>query len=247
MCVGISLCTTVFQMMNTSYTSDLFASNISKECDILMGALYSVFCKSKTDNRNTTTVEKTHSPSTAPWPSPFNLHLSVFKSYCPLKGTASCYLLPTTGGPAWSQQSTSSSICPSVTLGWPSPYFHSQYLLLSATGVWKYSLFFPNLSYLRIPLTHFSIICARYCRWLFGEVACQIYAMCGVLFGLCSLTNLTALSLVCCLKVCFPNQGEGKTLSVLCQSCKIYIYIYCILTTVVRINANPIFLESIHL
>lgn len=129
--------------MNTSYTSDLFASNISKECDILMGALYSVFCKSKTDNRNTTTVEKTHSPSTAPWPSPFNLHLSVFKSYCPLKGTASCYLLPTTGGPAWSQQSTSSSICPSVTLGWPSPYFHSQYLLLSATGVWKYSLFFP--------------------------------------------------------------------------------------------------------
>lgn len=34
--------------------------------------------------------------------------------------------------------------------------------------------------------------------------------MCGVLFGLCSLTNLTALSLVCCLKVCFPNHGEGR-------------------------------------
>lgn len=33
--------------------------------------------------------------------------------------------------------------------------------------------------------------------------------MCGVLFGLCSLTNLTALSLVCCLKVCFHNHGEG--------------------------------------
>lgn len=32
--------------------------------------------------------------------------------------------------------------------------------------------------------------------------------MCGVLFGLCSLTNLTALSLVCCLKVCFTNHGE---------------------------------------
>ncbi len=46
-------------------------------------------------------------------------------------------------------------------------------------------------------------------RWLFGEITCQIYAMCGVLFGLCSLTNLTALSLVCCLKVCFPNHGEG--------------------------------------
>ncbi|XP_040927343.1 opsin 7, group member d [Betta splendens] len=45
-------------------------------------------------------------------------------------------------------------------------------------------------------------------RWLFGEVTCQLYAMCGVLFGLCSLTNLTALSLVCCLKVCFPQHGN---------------------------------------
>ncbi|XP_061626451.1 opsin-5-like isoform X2 [Phyllopteryx taeniolatus] len=45
-------------------------------------------------------------------------------------------------------------------------------------------------------------------RWLFGEIACQLYAMCGVLFGLCSLTNLTALSFVCCLKVSFPNHGN---------------------------------------
>ncbi|XP_019720588.1 opsin 7, group member d isoform X2 [Hippocampus comes] len=45
-------------------------------------------------------------------------------------------------------------------------------------------------------------------RWLFGETACQLYAMCGVLFGLCSLTNLTALSFVCCLKVCFPKYGN---------------------------------------
>lgn len=45
-------------------------------------------------------------------------------------------------------------------------------------------------------------------RWLFGDVTCQLYATCGVLFGLCSLTNLTALSSVCCLKVCFPNHGE---------------------------------------
>ncbi|KAL3059504.1 hypothetical protein OYC64_014168 [Pagothenia borchgrevinki] len=45
-------------------------------------------------------------------------------------------------------------------------------------------------------------------RWLFGEITCQLYAMCGVLFGLCSLTNLTALSLVCCLKVSFPNHGN---------------------------------------
>ncbi|TRY66876.1 hypothetical protein DNTS_033040 [Danionella cerebrum] len=45
-------------------------------------------------------------------------------------------------------------------------------------------------------------------RWLFGELACLCYAVCGVLFGLCSLTNLTALSSVCCLKVCFPNHGN---------------------------------------
>ncbi|XP_076132861.1 opsin 7, group member c [Alosa pseudoharengus] len=45
-------------------------------------------------------------------------------------------------------------------------------------------------------------------RWLFGDVVCQGYAFCGVFFGLCSLTNLTALSSVCCLKVCFPHYGN---------------------------------------
>ncbi|XP_030640872.1 opsin 7, group member d [Chanos chanos] len=45
-------------------------------------------------------------------------------------------------------------------------------------------------------------------KWLFGELVCLGYAVCGVLFGLCSLTNLTALSSVCCLKVCFPNYGN---------------------------------------
>lgn len=55
---------------------------------------------------------------------------------------------------------------------------------------------------------YFLILCAY--RWLFGEITCQLYAMCGVLFGLCSLTNLTALSSVCCLKVCFPNHGEWQ-------------------------------------
>lgn len=56
-------------------------------------------------------------------------------------------------------------------------------------------------------LHHISLVCVY--RWLFGETICQLYATCGVLFGLCSLTNLTALSFVCCLKVCFPNHGEG--------------------------------------
>ncbi|KAJ8360886.1 hypothetical protein SKAU_G00174110 [Synaphobranchus kaupii] len=45
-------------------------------------------------------------------------------------------------------------------------------------------------------------------RWLFDELTCLCYAFCGVLFGLCSLTNLTVLSSVCCLKVCFPSYGR---------------------------------------
>ncbi|XP_048879027.1 opsin-5-like [Brienomyrus brachyistius] len=45
-------------------------------------------------------------------------------------------------------------------------------------------------------------------RWLFGEITCTYYAFCGVLFALCSLTNLTILSAVCCLKVCFPHYGN---------------------------------------
>ncbi|XP_053549680.1 opsin-5-like [Bombina bombina] len=45
-------------------------------------------------------------------------------------------------------------------------------------------------------------------RWLFDQRICQYYAFCGVLFGLCSLTNLTALSCVCCMKVCYPAYGN---------------------------------------
>ncbi|XP_035502235.1 opsin 7, group member b [Scophthalmus maximus] len=44
--------------------------------------------------------------------------------------------------------------------------------------------------------------------WLFTETACTVYAFCGVLFGLCSLTNLTVLSCVCWLKVCCTNYGN---------------------------------------
>ncbi|XP_072270244.1 opsin-5-like [Pyxicephalus adspersus] len=45
-------------------------------------------------------------------------------------------------------------------------------------------------------------------RWLFDKVTCEYYAFCGVLFGLCSLTNLTVLSTVCCMKVCYPAYGN---------------------------------------
>ncbi|NXI36434.1 OPN5 protein, partial [Galbula dea] len=45
-------------------------------------------------------------------------------------------------------------------------------------------------------------------RWLFNQAICTLYAFCGVLFGLCSLTSLTVLSTVCCLKVCYPAYGN---------------------------------------
>lgn len=45
-------------------------------------------------------------------------------------------------------------------------------------------------------------------RWLFNLTTCTVYAFCGVLFGLCSLSNLTVLSCVCWLKVCCPNYGN---------------------------------------
>uniref|UniRef100_A0A671PG89 Opsin 7, group member c n=1 Tax=Sinocyclocheilus anshuiensis TaxID=1608454 RepID=A0A671PG89_9TELE len=61
-------------------------------------------------------------------------------------------------------------------------------------------------------------------RWLFGEVACLCYAVCGVLFGLCSLTNLTALSSVCCLKVCIPNYGNKFSSS---DACVMVVGVWC--------------------
>ncbi|NXC47178.1 OPN5 protein, partial [Penelope pileata] len=45
-------------------------------------------------------------------------------------------------------------------------------------------------------------------RWLFSRAMCTAYAFCAVLFGLCSLTSLTVLSTVCCLKVCYPAYGR---------------------------------------
>ncbi|XP_036438499.1 opsin 7, group member a [Colossoma macropomum] len=45
-------------------------------------------------------------------------------------------------------------------------------------------------------------------RWLYGRTVCIVYAFCGVLFGICSLTTLTILSTVCCLKVCYPLYGN---------------------------------------
>lgn len=58
-----------------------------------------------------------------------------------------------------------------------------------------------------LPYSHL-IFSVSLSRWLFYKSTCIVYAFCGVLFGLCSLSNLTALSCVCWLKVCCPNYGK---------------------------------------
>ncbi|KAM8966888.1 opsin-5-like [Pelodytes ibericus] len=45
-------------------------------------------------------------------------------------------------------------------------------------------------------------------RWIYGRHTCLFYAFCGVLFGICSLSTVTLLSTVCCVKVCFPTCGN---------------------------------------
>ncbi|KYO26175.1 opsin 5-like 1 isoform B [Alligator mississippiensis] len=45
-------------------------------------------------------------------------------------------------------------------------------------------------------------------RWLYGKHVCLFYAFCAVLFGICSMSTLSLLSIVCCLKICFPAYGN---------------------------------------
>ncbi|XP_047427088.1 opsin 7, group member b [Mugil cephalus] len=60
--------------------------------------------------------------------------------------------------------------------------------------------------------------------WLFNRTTCMVYAFCGVLFGLCSLTNLTVLSCVCWLKVCCPNYGNKFSY---CHACLLVAGVWC--------------------
>ncbi|XP_072918465.1 opsin-5-like [Hemitrygon akajei] len=50
-------------------------------------------------------------------------------------------------------------------------------------------------------------------RWLFSQRWCNFYAFCGLLFGVCSLTNLTMLSIICCMKVCYPLYANGNRIT----------------------------------
>ncbi|XP_077580357.1 opsin-5-like [Stigmatopora nigra] len=61
---------------------------------------------------------------------------------------------------------------------------------------------------LTLSLYPMAITSSFYHRWLYGKTACSIYAFCGMLFGICSLSTLTLLSMVCCVKVCYPYYGN---------------------------------------
>lgn len=118
-------------MGNASDTSDVFASTISKEHDILIGSLYSVFCKF-TQQANFCCIDPLVSWI---WKTQLNLSFFPLQVYCPSWATAFCFLLHITSGRPWSQRSSSSSISPLVTLGWRSLYSHWQYHQLFHTGI----------------------------------------------------------------------------------------------------------------
>ncbi|XP_027025299.2 melanopsin-like [Tachysurus fulvidraco] len=57
-------------------------------------------------------------------------------------------------------------------------------------------------------------------RWVFGELACELYAFCGGLFGICSMMTLTAIAADRCLVITRPlallgQVSQGRTGTVL--------------------------------
>ncbi|XP_041967543.1 opsin 7, group member a [Alosa sapidissima] len=78
-------------------------------------------------------------------------------------------------------------------------------------------LFIVNLALsdlgMTLSLYPMAVTSSFYHRWLFGRTVCVLYAFCGILFGICSLTTLTILSTVCCLKVCYPVFSSGNRFS----------------------------------
>lgn len=47
-------------------------------------------------------------------------------------------------------------------------------------------------------------------RWVFGERACELYAFCGALFGMCSMMTLTAIAVERCLAITWPLASLGS-------------------------------------
>ena len=67
---------------------------------------------------------------------------------------------------------------------------------------------FSSALVLHCPLSHTSFALPH--RWLYGKTVCSVYAFCGMLFGICSLTTLTLLGVVCFVKVCYPLYGKSS-------------------------------------
>lgn len=100
---------------------------------------------------------------------------------------------------------------------WGRPYLFHQlgvnYVIHQRDFAEKYWLSMPMSA--TNHLQRSSLLFPSPFRWLFHKTTCIVYAFCGVLFGLCSLTNLTVLSCVCWLKVCCPNYGKTTSLCAL--------------------------------
>ncbi|XP_040911165.1 melanopsin-like [Toxotes jaculatrix] len=47
-------------------------------------------------------------------------------------------------------------------------------------------------------------VASLHCRWVFGELACELYAFCGALFGITSMMTLTAIAVDRCLVITRP-------------------------------------------
>lgn len=62
-------------------------------------------------------------------------------------------------------------------------------------------------------------IASMHRRWVFGERACELYAFCGALFGICSMMTLTAIAADRCLAITQPlvflGQVSRKRVSIL--------------------------------
>ncbi|XP_028832494.1 melanopsin-like [Denticeps clupeoides] len=76
------------------------------------------------------------------------------------------------------------------------------------------NLFVVNLAVadLLMSLTQSPVffVASLHRRWVLGEVACELYAFCGALFGICSMMTLTAIAADRCLAITQPLAFLGK-------------------------------------
>ncbi|XP_030630409.1 melanopsin-like [Chanos chanos] len=63
-------------------------------------------------------------------------------------------------------------------------------------------------------------------RWVFGERACELYAFCGGLFGICSMMTLTAIAADRCLAITQPLVFMGKVSRKRVSSILVLVWLY---------------------